>query len=111
MCINNILYFVFCLLNIYRVLEPVMKGDYPQSMKSLVGDRLPKFTEEEKKLLKGSIDFYGINYYRSFYGKDQPNKLLISNLDNYDSLAVKDSKSNFFFHNKFLLLHIQINFY
>nr|XP_004492287.1 beta-glucosidase 30-like [Cicer arietinum] len=72
------------------VLEPVMKGDYPQSMKSLVGDRLPKFTEEEKKLLKGSIDFYGINYYRSFYGKDQPNKLLISNLDNYDSLAVKD---------------------
>lgn len=46
----------------YNVL---INGDYPQVMKDRVGDRLPKFTEEEKKLLKGSIDFTGINYYNS----------------------------------------------
>jgi beta-glucosidase len=40
--------------------DPVyLTGDYPESMKKQLGDRLPKFTEEEKKLLKGSGDFYG----------------------------------------------------
>ncbi|KAL5057649.1 hypothetical protein RYX36_029253 [Vicia faba] len=75
------------------VLDPLFKGDYPTSMKELVGDRLPKFTEEEKKLIKGSLDFIGINYYRSFFGKDEPNKFLINSLDNYDSLAIKQGNA------------------
>jgi hypothetical protein len=29
------------------------QGDYPQSMKDLVGDRLPQFTDAEKKQLNG----------------------------------------------------------
>ena len=36
-------------------------------MKKTLGPRLPKFTEEEKKLLKGSSDFLGINHYTSRY--------------------------------------------
>ncbi|XP_058741023.1 furostanol glycoside 26-O-beta-glucosidase-like [Vicia villosa] len=71
------------------ILDPLFNGDYPTSMKELVRDRLPKFTEEEKRLIKGSLDFIGINYYRSFFGKDEPNKFLIKGLDNYDSLAIK----------------------
>ena len=42
---------------------PVFHGDYPQPLKDMVGDRLPAFTQEEKDLLKGSSDFYGLNLY------------------------------------------------
>ncbi|XP_051152391.1 beta-glucosidase 24-like [Andrographis paniculata] len=42
---------------------PVVTGDYPQVMKDLVGDRLPRFTAEQSKLLRGSYDFIGMNYY------------------------------------------------
>ena len=39
-------------------------------MKSLVGDRLPKFSEQQSKLVKGSIDFLGLNYYTARYAED-----------------------------------------
>ncbi|OWZ22143.1 Beta-glucosidase [Phytophthora megakarya] len=52
--------------------EPVYYGDYPQIMKDRCGDRLPKFTEEQKKLLKGSSDFFGLNNYSSNYVKPSP---------------------------------------
>ncbi|XP_015879544.3 beta-glucosidase 13 [Ziziphus jujuba] len=52
--------------------EPLVFGDYPKSMTELVKDRLPKFTEEEKSMLKGSYDFLGINYYVSAYARDVP---------------------------------------
>lgn len=53
-----------------RILGPVVYGEYPKSMRTLVGKRLPKFTEEESDLLKGSFDFLGLNYYASSYAKD-----------------------------------------
>lgn len=40
--------------------DPVYFGEYPASMRKQLGDRLPQFTEEEKKLVKGSNDFYGM---------------------------------------------------
>jgi len=42
-------------------------------MKKNIGERLPTFTDEEKTLLKGSIDFLGINHYSSRYVKYRPN--------------------------------------
>ncbi|KAH7570698.1 hypothetical protein JRO89_XS05G0160700 [Xanthoceras sorbifolium] len=36
-------------------------------MRLLVGDRLPKFTESESKIVKGSMDFLGLNYYTACY--------------------------------------------
>ncbi|XP_019168138.1 PREDICTED: vicianin hydrolase-like [Ipomoea nil] len=48
-------------------LDPITYGEYPASMRALVGRRLPKFTPEEIKLVKGSIDFLGINYYTTYY--------------------------------------------
>jgi len=36
-------------------------------MKDRVGSRLPQFTPEEKTLIKGSLDFLGINHYTSAY--------------------------------------------
>ncbi|KAL0661356.1 hypothetical protein Bca4012_098193 [Brassica carinata] len=49
-------------------LHPTTYGDYPQSMKDRIGHRLPKFTEAEKKLLKNSADYVGMNYYTSQFG-------------------------------------------
>lgn len=55
-------------------MEPLVFGDYPKSMKDLVKERLPVFTEEEKNLVKGSFDFIGINYYTSRYAKNMKPK-------------------------------------
>ncbi|CAH8391210.1 unnamed protein product [Eruca vesicaria subsp. sativa] len=46
-------------------LHPTTYGDYPQTMKDRIGHRLPKFSEAEKKMLKNSADFVGMNYYTS----------------------------------------------
>ncbi|PHT70826.1 Vicianin hydrolase [Capsicum annuum] len=48
-------------------LDPITYGDYPASMRANVGRRLPKFTPEQKKLVKGSMDFLGMNYYTTQY--------------------------------------------
>ena len=36
-------------------------------MQNIVGERLPKFTPEEVKMVKGSIDYVGINQYTAYY--------------------------------------------
>ena len=53
-----------------RFVDPLTNGDYPHSMQSLVGDRLPKFTREQSKLVNGSFDFLGLNYYTANYAAD-----------------------------------------
>lgn len=50
--------------------HPIIYGYYPPTMQKIVGKRLPKFTTAESKLLKGSIDFLGINYYTSSYAEN-----------------------------------------
>ena len=68
-CRPEILFFhVTC-----RFMDPITFGDYPESMRDLVKDRLPKFTKEQSKLLKGSFDFLGLNYYTANYTTDVPN--------------------------------------
>ncbi|PON55408.1 Glycoside hydrolase [Parasponia andersonii] len=46
-------------------LHPIYYGDYPEVMREKLGERLPKFTEEEKELLRNSLDFVGLNHYTS----------------------------------------------
>ncbi|PNX82379.1 beta-glucosidase d4, partial [Trifolium pratense] len=53
-------------------MEPLTKGKYPLSMVSLVGKRLPKFTKKQSKMLIGSYDFIGINYYSSTFVANIP---------------------------------------
>ncbi|PKA54143.1 Beta-glucosidase 12 [Apostasia shenzhenica] len=57
--------------NLGWFMDPLKFGDYPFSMKALVRERLPTFTDEESKKLKDSYDFIGINYYTSRYSKNQ----------------------------------------
>lgn len=47
--------------------DVVYMGDYPECMRSACGSRLPVFTEEERRLLKGSSDFFGLNHYSTLY--------------------------------------------
>ncbi|GAB4846364.1 hypothetical protein Ancab_025370 [Ancistrocladus abbreviatus] len=48
-------------------LDPLMYGDYPALMRQYIGSTLPSFSPEETKLIKGSVDFIGINHYSTFY--------------------------------------------
>ncbi|CAA3025237.1 beta-glucosidase 44-like [Olea europaea subsp. europaea] len=48
-------------------MHPLVYGEYPKTMQNIVGKRLPKFTKEEVKMVKGSFDFVGINQYTAYY--------------------------------------------
>ncbi|XP_061347356.1 hydroxyisourate hydrolase-like isoform X1 [Gastrolobium bilobum] len=45
------------------ILEPLMHGDYPISMKTTAGARIPAFTSHESEQVKGSCDFIGVIHY------------------------------------------------
>lgn len=57
-------------------MDPVTYGDYPHSMRSHVGKRLPTFSPEESELLKGSYDFLGLNYYTANYAINKPSHII-----------------------------------
>lgn len=48
-------------------MDPLTTGDYPDTMKTHVGKRLPPFSTFESKMVKGSFDFIGLNYYTAIY--------------------------------------------
>ena len=58
-----------------------VNGDYPDVVKDIVGkrsaaagipSRLPSFTEEEKNIVKGSYDLFGLNHYSTDKVADKP---------------------------------------
>eukprot|EP00252_Welwitschia_mirabilis_P020678 TRINITY_DN510_c0_g1_i1.p1 TRINITY_DN510_c0_g1~~TRINITY_DN510_c0_g1_i1.p1 ORF type:complete len:587 (-),score=56.42 TRINITY_DN510_c0_g1_i1:117-1664(-) len=53
-------------------MDPIAKGDYPESMKNMVKERLPRFTKEESEDLKGSFDWIGLNYYITVWAVNNP---------------------------------------
>ncbi|KAM5567360.1 hypothetical protein ABKV19_015443 [Rosa sericea] len=57
-------------------LDPFTFGDYPFSMRSRVGSRLPKFSKSESTLIKGSLDFVGINHYTTFYASNDSSDIV-----------------------------------
>ena len=50
-------------------MHPITFGEYPATMRRLVGSRLPEFTKAQSDKLKKSFDFLGVNYYTSNYAK------------------------------------------
>lgn len=50
--------------------DPIFFGDYPKEMRRRLGNRLPRFTHEEKEQLLKSADFLGINHYSSFLASE-----------------------------------------
>ncbi|KAG4985749.1 hypothetical protein JHK86_033440 [Glycine max] len=55
-------------------MDPLTKGEYTKTMRSMLGNRLPEFSKEEARQLKGSFDFLGLNYYSSFYAAYAPHQ-------------------------------------
>lgn len=45
--------------------DPIFLGDYPKDLYEKYGELVPRFTEEEKKLVTEPLDFYGSNIYYS----------------------------------------------
>lgn len=52
--------------------DPIYKGDYPAIMREWLGDRLPRFTDEQIAYVKGSSDFFGLNHYNTMYAAHVP---------------------------------------
>ncbi|KAJ3679409.1 hypothetical protein LUZ60_017420 [Juncus effusus] len=72
-------------------LGPLTYGEYPKSMQSLVGTRLPQFSKSESKLIAGSIDFLGMNHYTSLYARNDRTRIrkLIMDDAQTDSAIIK----------------------
>ncbi|MCI09324.1 beta-glucosidase 11-like, partial [Trifolium medium] len=58
-------------------------------MKNNVGSRLPFFTSRESNLVKGSIDFLGINFYYAHYVKNNAKSLQKKNRDYTEDMAAE----------------------
>ena len=64
-----------------RSFDPPIFGDYPQEMREYHGSELPRFSPEEKRFMKNSIDFIGINHYSAVYTKDCTNSSCLNGGD------------------------------
>ncbi|CAA6657407.1 unnamed protein product [Spirodela intermedia] len=72
-------------------MDPLFFGEYPSSMRTRVGNRLPKFSPQEAVSVKGSLDFVGINYYTTYYAMNDKRKIVSVLLNDAmaDSGAIK----------------------
>ncbi|CAN4102865.1 unnamed protein product [Withania somnifera] len=52
------------------LLDPLVHGDYPIEMRHYHGRKLPRFSSEEKLLIKNNTDFIGLNHYTTLFVKD-----------------------------------------
>ncbi|BES89247.1 glycoside hydrolases [Nesidiocoris tenuis] len=74
--------------------HPIYIGDYPPSMRVAINknsqlegrntSRLPYFTAEEIREIKGSSDFYGLNHYTISLAKDGPSSNALTPSLEYD---------------------------
>ncbi|TPX38162.1 hypothetical protein SmJEL517_g00151 [Synchytrium microbalum] len=58
--------------------DPIfLTGDYPESVKA-INPSLSIFTDEQKRQLKGSADFFGLNFYTASYEQAGPNNTSVN---------------------------------
>ncbi|KAL0553647.1 hypothetical protein IC582_007547 [Cucumis melo] len=60
----------FLAFHVGWIYDPIVYGDYPKKMREILGSELPSFSDEDKKYIKGSLDFTSINHYTTKYVKD-----------------------------------------
>uniref|UniRef100_A0A0E0CX45 4-hydroxy-7-methoxy-3-oxo-3,4-dihydro-2H-1,4-benzoxazin-2-yl glucosidebeta-D-glucosidase n=1 Tax=Oryza meridionalis TaxID=40149 RepID=A0A0E0CX45_9ORYZ len=62
--------------------DPFFFGDYPATMRARVGERLPRFTADEAAVVKGALDFVGINHYTTYYTRHNNTNIIGTLLNN-----------------------------
>ncbi|XP_045831956.1 hydroxyisourate hydrolase-like isoform X1 [Trifolium pratense] len=70
------------------IMEPLIYGDYPISMKKNIGARIPTFTSCESKQVQGSYDFIGVIHYMNMNISDNYGALNIKLRDFNGDMAV-----------------------
>jgi beta-glucosidase len=77
--------------------DPFFLGDYPATMRRRVGERLPRFTPQESALVKGALDFVGINHYTTYYTRHNDTniigRLFNDTLADTGTLSLRESSS------------------
>uniref|UniRef100_A0A7N0V1W1 Beta-glucosidase n=1 Tax=Kalanchoe fedtschenkoi TaxID=63787 RepID=A0A7N0V1W1_KALFE len=58
------------IFNFGWMLDPLIFGDYPVEMRNLFRSDLPLFSPAEIQIVKGSVDFIGVNHYTVLYVND-----------------------------------------
>ncbi|CAA2957619.1 beta-glucosidase 10-like isoform X2 [Olea europaea var. sylvestris] len=61
------------------LIDPLIFGDYPETVKKNAQTRIPTFTKLESEQIKGSVDFIGVNHYTTAFVKDNPSILEADN--------------------------------
>ena len=59
--------------------DPIYVGDYPESMRARVNDRLPEFSDTDRNLIKGSSDFFGLNHYTTMLAEHADRDSIVEN--------------------------------
>ncbi|KAJ3694676.1 hypothetical protein LUZ60_000053 [Juncus effusus] len=75
-------------------MDPLTKGNYPLTMRNMVGNRLPKFTSKQSKIIKGSFDFIGVNYYSARFCRNVKFSNSVNKSYNTDSLTNQTVERN-----------------
>ena len=56
--------------------DPLFRGEYPEVMRRRLGDRLPRFSPEDRERIHGSSELLGLNHYSTLYAAHaEPGKL------------------------------------
>lgn len=71
-----------CIVCNGRFADPFFFGDYPATMRARVGERLPRFTADEAAVVKGALDFVGINHYTTYYTRHNNTNIIGTLLNN-----------------------------
>lgn len=87
---------IYTLVFTYRILHPLVFGEYPKLMRKNAGSRLPIFTKAESSLVKGSADFIGIIHYQNWHVMDDPQSLMMETRDLVADVGAKMMSMCFF---------------
>lgn len=85
-------------------MDPLINGDYPASMKSLVEERLPKITAEMSQSIKGAFDYVGINHYTALYARNDRTrirKLILQDASSDSAVITSCKKHQFSYHSHY----------
>lgn len=105
-----------------RVYDPIVYGDYPKEMREVLGSQLPNFSELEKNVIRGSLDYICVNHYTTLYtkdclysacsdGGDRPIKGFLNTTGYRDGISIGDPVCCSFSLSFFVCHYINIKFY